>query len=57
VSLVATAAPTDVKPEDTERRQSTWWFLLLVGFVLLVTESVLANRLSQKPVAAMPGTR
>jgi hypothetical protein len=53
-SLVASAAPTEVRPEETERRQSVWWFLLLVGFVLLVAESVLANRLSQKPVVAMP---
>ena len=53
-SLVASAAPTDVLPEETERRQSVWWFLLLIGFVLLVAESVLANRLSQKPVVAMP---
>ena len=40
--------PTGVKPEETERRQSIWWFLLLIGFVLLVTESILANRLSQR---------
>lgn len=53
-SLVASAAPTEVRPEETERRQSVWWFLLLVGFVLLVAESVLANRLSQKPVVALP---
>ncbi len=53
-SLVASTATTDVRPEETERRQSGWWFLLLIGFVLLVAESVLANRLSQRPVAAMP---
>lgn len=53
-SLVANAAPADVKPEETERRQSVWWFLLLVGFVALVAESVMANRLSQKPTFAMP---
>jgi hypothetical protein len=48
-SMTGAAGPTDVKPEDTERRQSIWWFLLLIGFVLLVAESVIANRLSQKP--------
>jgi hypothetical protein len=53
-SLVGAPVPVDVLPEETERRQSVWWFLLLVGFVLLVAESVLANRLSQKPVVAMP---
>jgi hypothetical protein len=46
-SLVASSAPPDILPEETERRQSVWWFLLLVGFVLFVAESVLANRLSQ----------
>ncbi len=45
-SLVASSGPVEVRPEETERRQSIWWFLLLVGFVLLVAESVLANRLS-----------
>jgi hypothetical protein len=49
-SLTSAGVPTGVKPEETERRQSIWWFLLLVGFVLLVTESILANRLSQRPV-------
>ena len=56
-SLIANAAPTEVRPEETERRQSVWWFLLLIGFVLLVAESVLANRLSQKPVVSMPVAR
>lgn len=56
-SLVASAAPADIRPEETERRQSFWWFLLLVGFVLLVAESVLANRLSRRTVAVMPGAR
>jgi len=53
-SLIGTTVPVDVLPEETERRQSVWWFLLLVGFVLLVAESVLANRLSQKPVPVRP---
>lgn len=53
-SLVASAAPPDIRPEETERRQSVWWFLLLVGFGLLVAESVLANRLSQRARAVMP---
>lgn len=49
-SMTSTGGPTDIKPEESERRQSIWWFLLLVGFVLLVAESILANRLSQKAV-------
>jgi hypothetical protein len=48
-SLTAADRPTDVKPEESERRQSMWWYLLLVGFVLLVAESILANRLSAQP--------
>jgi hypothetical protein len=48
-SLTGSAVPADVKPEETERRQSMWWFLLLMGFLLLVAESVMANRLSQQP--------
>lgn len=48
-SMTGSAVRTDIKPEETERRQSFWWFLLLVGFVLLVAESVVANRLSQTP--------
>lgn len=48
-SMTGSSVPIEIKPEETERRQSFWWFLLLVGFVLLVAESVLANRLSDKP--------
>jgi hypothetical protein len=33
--------------EDQERTQSFWWFLLLVAFLLLVTETILSNRLSR----------
>ncbi len=54
-SLVSEPIATIVRPEETERRQSIWWFLLLVGFVLLVAESVLANRLSDAgPRPQMP---
>jgi hypothetical protein len=37
---------TGVKPEEAERRQSVWWYLLLVGMLALVAESILANKLS-----------
>ena len=42
------AAGDDAKllPEDAERRQSLWWYLLAAVFVLLVAETVFANRLS-----------
>ena len=48
-SMTGSAVSTEVKPEETERRQSIWWFLLLMGFLLLVAESVIANRLSLRP--------
>lgn len=42
------AAPAEVAPEDAEKRQNLWWYLLFVGLGLLVAEAVWANRLSQK---------
>jgi hypothetical protein len=32
-------------PEDQERRQNFWWYLLLVGIVLLGVETALSNRM------------
>jgi hypothetical protein len=34
-------------PEEAEKRQDLWWYLLLAGLALLVAELVVANRLSQ----------
>jgi hypothetical protein len=34
--------------EDAERRQALWWYLLLVGLLILATETALANRLSRR---------
>jgi hypothetical protein len=34
--------------EDTERRQSLWWYLLVAGLLLLAGEMAFANHLSQK---------
>jgi hypothetical protein len=34
-------------PADAERRQSLWWYLLILGLALLATEMVIANRLSE----------
>ena len=39
--------PTTLTPEDAEKRQNLWWYLLLGGLALLVAELVIANRLSQ----------
>jgi hypothetical protein len=40
------AAPVEVAPEEAEKRQNLWWYLLLGGLGLLVAEAVIANRLS-----------
>jgi hypothetical protein len=34
--------------EETERRQSLWWYLLMTGLLLLAIETVISNRLSRK---------
>ncbi len=39
--------PTELTPEDAEKRQNLWWYLLMAGLALLVAELVVANRLSQ----------
>jgi hypothetical protein len=40
------AAPAELSPEDAEKTQSLWWYLLIAGLLLLVAENVVANRLS-----------
>ena len=43
------AAPArEIGPEDLERRQSVWWYLLVVAFFLFVAETVVSNRLSRR---------
>ena len=42
---VTTDAPTR---EDTERRQTIWWYLLVLAGVLLATETLMSNRLSRR---------
>ena len=34
-------------PEDLERRQAVWWYLLLGGLLLLGTETIVSNRISR----------
>jgi hypothetical protein len=34
-------------PQDLERRQAIWWYLLLGGVLLLATETILSNRISR----------
>ena len=40
----ATAAAQPLTPEDYERRQSVWWYLLAAGVVLLAVEALVAGR-------------
>ena len=47
-AATAVNAPSALAPEDAEKRQNTWWYLLLAGLALLVAELVVANRLSEK---------
>ena len=44
VGAVAADAPTR---EDTERRQTIWWYLLVLAGVVLATETLMSNRLSR----------
>jgi hypothetical protein len=34
--------------EDMEKKQAVWWYLFAAGAGLLLTEAVLANRLSKR---------
>ena len=45
IARPATEAST-LTPEERERRQSIWWFLLVAAFVLLAAETILSNRMS-----------
>jgi hypothetical protein len=42
------SAPQEMTREETERRQSLWWYLLVTGLLLLAAETAIANRLSRK---------
>ena len=41
-----------VAPDDLERRQSVWWYLLIVAAVLFVAETLVSNRLSRTALSA-----
>ena len=38
----------NLTPEDMEKKQAVWWYLLAAGATLLLVEAVLANRLSKR---------
>jgi hypothetical protein len=46
-----TAVTATIGPEDRERRQSLWWYLLIAAFALLAIETALSNRLSRRRAA------
>jgi hypothetical protein len=48
VESSANAAEATVTLEETERRQSLWWYLMLSGLLLLAAETAIANRLSRR---------
>jgi hypothetical protein len=37
-----------VTPQDLERKQALWWYLLFGGVLLLGTETILSNRISRR---------
>jgi hypothetical protein len=39
--------PSELTPEESEKRQSLWWYLLTAGLVLLAAEMGVANQLSR----------
>jgi hypothetical protein len=41
------AAVEQVTPQDLERKQALWWYLLFGGVLLLATETILSNRISK----------
>ena len=45
---LADASTTEMQAEDFEGRQSFWRYLLAAVFLLMVSETVLANRLSRR---------
>lgn len=40
-------ASEELNPTVQERRQAVWWYLLIVGILMLAAETVLSNRLSR----------
>ena len=47
--VAAGQAPTaDMTREESERRQSLWWYLLLAGLLVLAAETAISNHLSRK---------
>jgi hypothetical protein len=55
-AVTGRATPSETEPqlaaqltrEDNEKRQALWWYLLVLGLLLLAAETTVANRLSRK---------
>jgi hypothetical protein len=43
----SSAAPAQISPEDNEKRQGLWWYLLVAGLLLLAAEMAVSNVLSR----------
>ena len=41
-----------IAPEDLERQQSVWWYLLVAASLLFVSETIVSNRLSRTALSA-----
>jgi hypothetical protein len=47
-TATGSAQTSELTPADAERRQSLWWYLLLLGLLLLTAEVAVSNVLSRK---------
>jgi hypothetical protein len=43
----SSTAPVQISPEDNEKRQGLWWYLLVAGLLLLAAEMAVSNVLSR----------
>ena len=50
-TAAANAADSELGPEDKERRQGFWWYLLVAAFLLLALETAVSNYLSRRPAS------
>ena len=48
-------ADREIQPEDLERRQTLWWYLLIGALGFLASENVISNRLSRTELDADEG--
>jgi hypothetical protein len=51
-SVAGGTEPQQLTPDDQERTQNVWWYMLLAGILLLGVETAVSNRLP--PVSDTP---